>query len=201
MRPLAVALGLALAAALGACGDERPRGVEVTEAADAPLPPAAPRRSAAFDTVYADPALFADPRADSLRPDPLRRDSARAEALAPEPAAPDFRGVWPRFLDAARAGRQRAAALADFSPAMPQAAFEAAYAAALDEPFRAGVLALTPRDFRRDGTAREATVVVGYSASGAVVPQDEAVAEASATLRFDVVDGAYRLVQLSIRER
>ena len=203
MRPLAVALGVATVLAAGACGDDRPRGVEVTEAADAPLPPAGPRRSAAPDTVYTDQGPFAD-GADSLRLDSLRRDSARAgpaPAPAPTPAAPDFRAFWPRFRDAAEAGRQQAQALAAFSPAMSQASFEAAYATALAEPFRAGVLALTPRDFRRDGAARQAAVVVGYDAGGAVVPQDEAAAEASATLRFDVVDGAYRLVGLSVDGR
>ena len=212
MVPAAVrrgALWLGLVLAAGACGDERPRGVRVTEAADAPLPPTGPRRVAPLDTVYPDPGLYADPRLDSLRQDSLRRDSGGAAGAPPtggppraEPsaAAPDFGAFWPRWRDAARQGAAPAAALAVFSDAMSRADFDAAHAVALDEPFRAGVLALTARDFRRDGTARVASVVVGYDAGGAVVPQDEAVAEARASLRFDVVDGAYRLVSLAVRQ-
>ena len=201
MRALAVTLGLALV--VGGCGGDQPRGVQVTEADEAPLPPVRPRRSAGFDSVYADSGPYADLRVDSLRLDSLRRDSVRASTPPPPsaPAAPDFGAFWPRFRDAARAGRPRAEALAAFSSTTSQESFERAYATAFSEPFRAGVLALTPRDFRRDGAARQATVVVGYDAGGRVVPQDEAVAEASATLRFDVVDGAYRLVGLSAERR
>ncbi len=199
-RPLGA---LALALVLGACGGETPRGVEVTEAGDSALPPPGPRRAAAVDTVYADSGLWAGPdrqRLDSVRQDSLRRDSLRrdpAAPSAPETPAPDFRAFWPRFRDAARAGPPSAAALAAFSDTMPREAFDRALAVALAEPFRDGVLALTPRDFRRDGTAREATVVVGYDADGRVVAQDEAVAEAIVTLRFDVAGGAYRLVRFS----
>ena len=198
-RPLGA---LVLALALGACGGETPRGVEVTESTESALPPPGPRRSAAFDTVYADSGLWAGAldrqRLDGSGRDSLRQDSARQDP--PEPpadAAPDFRTFWPRFRDAARAGRAPAAALASFSEAMSRDAFDRAFEVALGDPFRDGVLALTPRDFRRAGTAREAAVTVGYDAGGRVVPQDEAVTEARATLRFDVVDGAYRLVGLS----
>ena len=69
----------------------------------------------------------------------------------------------------------------------------------LDDPaFRDGVLALTPRDFRRAATSRTATVIVGYDADGTVVPQEEAETESSLTLRFDVLEGEYRLVGLEV---
>ncbi|WP_420457199.1 hypothetical protein [Rubrivirga sp.] len=184
----------------GGCGGDASKGVEVTEApAESERGPSA-RRAAPFDSVYADSGLFSDPRfrPDSVRADSLRRDSvAKDSARLAEGARPDFRTAWPAFRAAVRQGRAAVRAQAAFSDAFPEADFPDLYGAAFAEgPFRDGVLALTARDFRRDGTARQATVTVGYDASGAVVPEDEAVTESSVVLRFDVVDGAYRLVRV-----
>ena len=111
-----------------------------------------PRRPAPLDTVYADSGLYADPALDSL----VAADTVEAPA-----APPDFRVFWPRFRDAVRAGE--VAALAAPGGA---AAFEARGPVVFVEPFRAGVLALGARDFRRAGTAREASVTVGYDRAG-----------------------------------
>ena len=202
------ALALAVVAAgLAACGGERPQGVEVTEADDGLVVARAPRPAgAASDTVYADSGLYADPRLDSLRRDSLGRDSL-APAPAPPPpadaapAGPDFRAFWPRFRAAVEAGPDRAAGLAAFSDRLPRDRWADTWARAFDGPFRPGVLALTARDFARDGEARRATVVVGYDADGAVVRQDEAVRESRLALRFEVVDGAYRLVSADVSGR
>ena len=203
------ALVLALAAAalpLAGCGGDPPRGVQVTEATDDARLPARPRQSLASDTVYADSGRFVDPRLDSLRRDSLRadsllvlgdgaRDAPPAEAA---PQAPGFQTFWPRFRDAVRAGAEPTAAMARFSGALRREDFATTFESAFGAPFRGPVLALTPRDFRRDGTAREVTVTVGYDARGEVVPEDEAETESSVTLRFDVVDGAYRLVSVAL---
>ena len=201
MRALAAAL---LLVAFG-CGDERPRGVQVTEATDdLAVPGQRPRQSQAFDSVYADPGPFVDPRLDSLRRDSLRADSLRTEAgagpppAAPAPQGPEFQAFWPRFKDAVRGGAGPTAALARFSADLRREDFGDAYESAFGAPFRDRVLALAPRDFRRDGTAREVTVTVGYDADGRVVPQDEAETESAVTLRFDVVDEAYRLVSVAL---
>ncbi len=195
---------IALAVALGAgCGGESPKGVQVTEAPpESELRPSV-RRPAPLDTVYADSGPFVDPRLrpDSLRLDSLRRDSLARDSVRRAVAAPDFRVAWPAFVAAIRRDRAAVRALAAFSDRLPEADFPALYDAALGPgPFRDGVLALTARDFRRAGTARQATVTVGYGADGHVVPEDEAVTESTATLRFDVVDGAYRLVGLARSE-
>ncbi len=210
-----------MALALG-CGGDKPTGIEVTEAADDARLPSRPR-VAPLDTVYADLGVFADSvagldalradslRRDSLRADSLRRDSLRADSLRqdslrrdsvtraePAAAAPDFRTFWPRFQTAFRAGLEPTLALAQLSADLSRRDVEAAVEAASGAPFRAGVRALSPRDFRRDGTARQATVTVGYDRDGAIVPQDEAVTEAALTLSFDVVEGGYRLVAVSL---
>lgn len=206
MRVLVLAT---LAMAMWGCGGDKPRGIEVTEASDDARVPARPG-GLAFDTVYAsrgadlsldslaiDSLRVVARRRDSLRTDSLRRDSiARAPALPAAPAA-DFAAFWPRFQTAVRAGREPTTALTRFSGDLRREDFGTAFEAAFGEPFRARVLALTPRDFRRDGTARQATVVVGYDADGAIVPQDEAVTESAVVLRFDIVDGAYRMVSVT----
>lgn len=196
--------GLLLAAlAVGACGGDRPQGVEVTEAPpESELRPR-PGRPAPLDTVYADPGLFVDPslRPDSLRADSLRRDSLRQDSLRQAQAARlDFRSFWPEFLRAVRSGPEAVAALTAFSDALPRDAFdETLYPAAFeDEAFRAGVLDLTARDFRREGTRRVVAVTVGFDADGEVVAEDEAVTESAAILAFDVVDGTYRLVRIDL---
>ena len=178
-----------VARALAACGGNDSKGVAVTEAPD--VAARADLRPSGLDTTYADSGLFADPRLhpDSLRADSLRRDSLRADSLA-QAARPDFRAFFPRFRAAAEAGT--AAGLAT------DGVDRDLLAAALAPPFRAGVLALTARDFAREGTARTAVVVVGYDTEGRVVPQDEADTESAVVLRFDVVDGAYRLVAVDL---
>ncbi|WP_412060244.1 hypothetical protein [Rubrivirga sp. IMCC45206] len=180
---------LALALALAACGGDEPKGIAVTEAPD--VGTRADLRPPALDTTYADSGLFVDPRLrpDSLRADSLRRDSLRADSLA-QAARPDFRAFFPRFRAAVQAGT--AAALAT------DGVDRELLAAALAPPFRAGVLALTARDFAREGTARTVSVIVGFDVEGTVVPVDEADTESAAFLRFDVVDGAYRLVAVDL---
>lgn len=194
---------LLAALALGACGGDRPQGVEVTEAPPESELRARPGRPAPLDTVYADSGLFVDPRLrpDSLRADSLRRDSLRADSLRQAQAArPDFRPFWPDFVRAVRTGPEAVAALTVFSERLPRDAFDATlYPAAFEvEAFRAGLLDLTARDFRREGTRRVVTVTVGYDAAGAVVPEDEAVTESAVILTFDVVDSAYRLVRIDL---
>lgn len=183
MRPLA----LAVAAVLAACGGDR-EGVAVTEAEPvgrvAPLPPG---RTAPLDTVYADSGLYADPRLDSL----LADSAARADALEPADAAPDFRRFWPRFQRALRTSPDSVEALARLRPG-------SAPVEAVEGPFLDRALALTARDFRRDGTVRDVQIRVGYDPDGRVVPEDEAATESSVTLRFEVVDGAYRLVRVDM---
>ena len=198
-RPLALAVLV-----VAGCGGDRPQGVTVTEAEDPAGGPAA-RPSLAFDTVYTDSGAFTDPslQPDSLRADSLRRDSLRADALRRDSLrraarGPDFRTFWAAFQDAVRQDEPAVRALASYSDRLDQEAFEGLYEAAfVGEPFRSRVLALTPRDFARDGAAREVTVIVGYDAGGNVVPQDEAETEASLTLRFEVVEGTYRLVRVA----
>lgn len=178
MRP-----GLVLAlVALAACGGER-EGVAVTEAAPVGTPaPAPPRLDAPLDTIFPDSGLFADPSLDSLAADTLDADSLAA-------SAPDFRAFWPRFRDALDAGAVgRLAALGEGSAPLD--------ALTADSVFRERALALTARDFRRDGTSRDVWVRVGFDADGNVVPEDEAVTESGLRLRFEVVDGEYRLVRL-----
>ncbi len=194
---------LLAALAVGACGGDRPQGVEVTEAPPESELRARPGRPAPLDTVYADSGLFVDPslRPDSLRRDSLRRDSLRADSVRQARAArPDFRPFWPGFLRAVRSGPDAVAALTAFSDVLPRDAFDDALYPAVfsDGPFRDGLLGLTARDFRRDGTRRAVTVTVGYDADGRVVREDEAVTESAAVLTFDVVDGAYRLVRIDL---
>lgn len=197
----ALALG-ALALGLAACGGDRPRTVEVTEAPPESEVTREARRPSALDTTYADSGLFVDPRLrpDSLRADSLRRDSLLQDSLARvEARRPDFRAFWPTFREAIEEGLEAASARAAFSDSLARADFEDTWFPALAEPpFRAGVLALTARDFRREGTRRTASVTVGYDAEGRVVREDEAVTESSLILTFDVVDGAYRLVRAQI---
>lgn len=193
---------LLLAVLLGACGGERQQ-VEITEAEDpVPVRPATRPSIAPLDTVYADSGLFVDPslRLDSLRADSLRRDSLRQDSLARAvPADPDFRTFWPEFRRAVESGPDAVRQLASFSGRLGEAAFDEWLhdAAFGDGPFRSRVLALTPRDFERDGTAREVLILIGYNADGDVVPEDEAETESSVSLRFEVVGDAYRLVEIS----
>lgn len=198
MRPVGVAVALLLAA----CGGETPQPIEVTEAEPVTIPRPARPALAPLDTIYADSGLYVDPslRLDSLRADSLRRDSLRRDSLVRGAAArPDFRTFWPAFVEAVRQGPAAVAARTAFSASLTREEFDAmVYEHAFGaDPFRAGVLALTARDFERDGTAREARVVVGYGADGEIVPQDEAETESSVGLRFEVVDGAYRLVRVA----
>lgn len=193
---------LALALLVAGCGGGDRQSVVVTEA-DAPAPRAQRAGLSPLDTVYADSGLFVDPslRLDSLRADSLRRDSVRLDSLTrATPAAPDFRRFWPRFQSAVRRDRAAVAALAAFSGTMTRDEFDEIYydAAFRDGPFREKVLALTPRDFERDGTARRVWIVVGFDVDGEIVPEDEADTESGLELRFDVVDGAYRLVGLAL---
>ena len=191
---------LLAALAASACGGDRPQGVQITEAPPESETGARPRRPAPLDTVYADSGLFVDPRLrpDSLRADSLRRDSLRQDSLARAAARPDFRTFWPRFRRAVEVSRDSVAARTAFSDALPRAAFDSLLydAAFADSLVRPRILALTARDFRRDGLRRDVTVTVGFDADGRSVPEDEAVTESAVVLTFDVVGGAYRLVRI-----
>ncbi len=182
--------------ALGACGGDERRGVVVTEADPvATVVPPGPRPPAAFDTVYADSGRFVDPSLDRLGADTLDANSLETAA----PAGPDFRTFWPAFRDAVRDGRAAVVAHTEFgADGMSRDRFDETIAAVLTPPFRDGVLALTARDFRIRGAARDVSVTVGFDAGGDVVPEDEAVTERSVRLRFEPRDGAYRLVGLEV---
>ncbi len=181
--------------ALGACGGDERQGVAVTEGDPvATIVPPGPRPSAAFDTVYADSGFYADPGLDSLT-----ADSLAGASETPAPSGPDFRAFWTTFRAAVREGEDAVAALARFGvDGLARTTVDAHVAALLEAPFRDRVLALTARDFRIRGDARDVTVTVGYDADGAIVPEDEAVTESSLLLRFEPRDGAYRLVGLDV---
>ena len=167
--------GLALLLALAACG-ETPDTVAVGEAPPVAFPPGRARLgdTLSADSVFADPA-FAD--TVSAAPGAVQPDSA--DAVPAE--APDFNAFWTAFLAQVRAGRP---------PAVPGAAN------LRRDPFRPVVLATTARDVPRDGPeARTARAVVGFDAAGRVVPQDEAVRDSALVLRFEIADGAWRLVR------
>ncbi len=179
------ALAVALLLVAG-CGDDRPAGVPVGQADDAPaLPRPDGWRSSALDTVYADTLAVAD----SLRANSL----AAADTLAVAPVA-DAAPAWGAVQAAVR-DRRRTDWL-DLTGDVPDAAL--AWALLDDGPFHDGLLALAARDLRRDGTARVARIVVGYGDDGRVVPQDEAVRDRALTLRLDDIDGAYRVVAVEV---
>lgn len=184
MRRLSRAVRDVLCAAalvLSACGDQEP-GLVVTEA-----DPVASRSGVDpdVDTLSAVDTTLADTVA-------VDTSAVAADSVA---APPDFDAFWPAFQAAVRTGNVDVVArLARFEPG--GAGLDESYTSAFTEPFRSGVLALRPRDFRHSGTARDARVVVGYDADGRVVPQDEADRDEAIRLRFDVVDGAYRWVDL-----
>lgn len=174
---------LALAVGAAGCG-EKPAGVPVGQADDgAALPRPDGWRSDALDTLYADTLAIADS---------LRADSLAAADTVAAARAPDAADAWTAVQEAVRT-RRRAdwMALADDAPGAALA-----WEVLAEGPFRDGLLALGARDLRRDGDARVARVVVGYSADGRVVPQDEADLDRTLTLRLDVVDGAYRVVAI-----
>ncbi|HEX8384947.1 MAG TPA: hypothetical protein VF576_02130 [Rubricoccaceae bacterium] len=181
-----LAVVVALAALAGGCKG-RPSGVAVTEAPPVGFP-SAPGRYTDGDTTYADSAYaFSDTLAasDSLaRPPEVAADST-----------PDFDVFWGDFRAALRLGRPANVEALAAGPAVGRS--EAARAA-FAEPFRSGLLALTPRDLTRDGDARVARAVVGYDAEGNVVPQDEADTDSAVVLRFEVVGGGWRLVRVDL---
>ena len=194
---MSAARALALAGALAGCGGDAPEGLPVGQApppeAFARDPFAAPPGTAARRAGDPDSLGARALRPDSLPADSLRThaglDSLRAEppsAPAAADAAPDLDAAWRAFLG----GRDLAT-----TPAARRAA-----ARALAPPFGPAVRAAQPRTFRRDGTLRTAVVRVGFDAGGAVVPQDEAVRDSTVRLVFDVVDGAYRLVDATLSE-
>ena len=194
---LGTVLGAALVLALAGCKG-RTGGVAVTEAPPVGFPGASGRYTEG-DTVY---AAFGD----SLAADSLAADSTVRTAEAAPDSTPDFRPFWAAFRAAVRSGRRPGvAALARIGPGGIAPAAWPAAAALLDEPFRTPLLALDAEALTREpapagGDARVATVVVGFDAAGAVVPQDEADTDAAVVLRFEIVAGeagpAWRLVRV-----
>lgn len=191
MRVLTLA---ALAPLVAGCGPDAPEGLPVGEAA----PP-----EAFADDPFGAPRRAPDDTSDALALPPLPGDSLAADSLDGAPArpdsvpgapdavpAPDFPAAWRAFLD----GRDLAA-----TPAATPAARRVA-ARALAAPFGPAVREASPRTFRRDGDRRTAVVRVGFDAGGAVVPQDVAVRDSTLRLVFDLVDGAYRLVDATLTE-
>lgn len=169
-------------AALAGCR-ERPAGVPVGQADDAPPP--APWRSDALDSVYAD-SLPLFPL------DSLALDSAAADTLAVA-RAPTPTAAWEAVRAAVRSERRAAwDAATDGAPGAADTFDDAT------GDFRDGLLALAPRDLIADGDAREARVTVGYDDAGRVVPQDEAETDRTLVVRLDVAGGAYRVVRVRV---
>ena len=191
---MSAARALALAGALAGCGGDAPEGLPVGQAPPpeafardpfAAPPGAAAPRAAAPDSLGVRPdSLTADSLRTHAGPDSLRAEPPSTPAVAE--GAPDLDAAWRAFLG----GRDLAT-----TPAARRAA-----ARALAPPFGPAVRAAQPRTFRHDGTLRTAVVRVGFDAGGAVVPQDEAVRDSTVRLVFDVVDGAYRLVDATLSE-
>ncbi|HEX8298273.1 MAG TPA: hypothetical protein VF594_03860 [Rubricoccaceae bacterium] len=189
---------LTLSVLLGLAGCKgRGGGVAVTEAPPVGFPSAA-ERYAEGDTVYA-------AYADSLAADSLAADSLAAAStprVAAADSTPDFRPFWAAFRAAVRSGRRPAVtALTRVGPGgIAPAAWPSASGAFLDEPFRTPLLALDANALAREGDARVATVVVGFDAEGAVVPEDEADTDSAVVLRFEIVadaaGAAWRLVRV-----
>ena len=196
------ALLLGLLLALGACKGA-PEGVAVTEAPPVAFP-AAPGRYAEGDTTYAAADSLAD---DSLADDSLAADALAADSAARPPAAvrdstPDFGRFWTTFRQAARSGRRGGvAALAVVGPGgVARADWPQAAEALTTEPFRTPLLALDARSLAYDGSARTASLLVGFDTDGTVVPQDEAETDSAVLLRFEIVGApggrAWRLVRV-----
>ena len=183
-RGLWVGVAVGVAALVG-CGEDKPT-VAVTEA-----DPVAERRP----RVDADTSALATP--DSMLADSLRADTVDV-AAAPAAVAPpqQFDPFWTAFQAAVRTGNVNA--VAQYAKigegGIGLVDVDQAYIKAFTEPFKSSVLALSPRDFERDGTAREIRVVVGFGPDGRVVPEDEADTDEGIRLRFDVVNGRYRWV-------
>lgn len=180
IAPLAAAVVLVTAALAAGCGSDGS-----PEAPGPALPPAPPTIPEAVDETFEDDLGELAP--DSLAAGALA-DSLDALDEAQEAApVPTFAPFLTEFKTALQTGR--AAALASGVPA-------AELAALADADVQREVLAAGPDRYRRDGTRREAFVVVGYDGEGNVVAEDEAVTESAVGLVFDVVDGEYRLVRI-----
>lgn len=117
-------------------------------------------------------------------------------------AAEPFEAFLNRFKAAVRArDREALAAMVVFSDNLTRDEFDTYFEPIFAGPFAARMLALTPRDFVRQGDARTITVRAGFDADGNPVPEDEAVSESSARLRFlPGPDGRYRLVDLDVAQ-
>ena len=167
---------------LAACGDREP-GVVVTEA-----DPVAARAPVPADTFE-----LADPDTSSV--DTVRVDTvaAAADTVA---APPSFDAFWPQFQASVRSGNVGAVTRYAWTDegGLGAVDLDSAYITAFTEPFKTAVLALTTRDFRREGAARSVRVVVGFDGAGRVVPEDEADTDRAIRLRFDAVGGRYRWV-------
>lgn len=163
------------------CGDREP-GVVVTEAD--PVADRAPVPVDTFELADPDTALVDTVRADTV---------AVADPVAPPPS---FDAFWPEFQASVRSGNVGAVTRYAWTGegGLEAVNLDSAYITAFTEPFKSAVLALTPRDFRREGTARSVRVVVGFDGAGRVVPEDEADTDRAIRLRFDAVDGRYRWV-------
>lgn len=180
---MTVRLAAVVAVALVATGCRRERpGVPVGQADDTPY--VLPSLDAfAADTLAAGDSLALRP------PDSLAADSVRADAPA------DVAPAWAAVQAAVRTRREDAwRALAGDGADAARAWEWLAAETPAGEAFRAGLLALSPRELARDGTARTARVVVGFDAAGRVVPQDEAETDRTLAVRLDVAGGAYRVV-------
>ncbi|MEL6614433.1 MAG: hypothetical protein AAFQ43_01770 [Bacteroidota bacterium] len=181
MRPLALVLAVLVATG---CGGDSAQ----TEAGPAlpPAPPDLPDVSDLDDADFASDLDSLDLVVDSLVADTLASGEPEAD---PAPAAPSFEPFLREFKVALQTGR-----VADLAAKGLPAADLAAVAD--DADFRPRILSAGADRYRRYGTRREAYLVVGYDADGAVVPEDEAVTESALGLVFDVVDGEYRLVRV-----
>lgn len=183
MRPSKSLWAAVLCVALVGCGEDTP-SVTITEA-----DPVAERGSVTSDTS----ALA---MSDSTLADSVLVDSVEVAVADTVAAPPNFDPFWTTFQAAIRSGVVSAVTYQALlgEEGIGLAEIDHAYITAFTEPFKSVVLSLSPRDFERDGTAREIRVVVGYDENGRVVPEDEATTDAGIVLRFDVVNGRYRWV-------
>ena len=174
---------LFLGVLVAGCGEREP-GVVVTEA-----DPVAERAPVPVDT-----AARVDP--DTTQLDTVLVDPGETVTPDTAAAAPSFDVFWPQFQASVRSGNVSAVTGYAWTGegGLGAVDLDGAYITAFTEPFKTAVLALTPRDFRREGTARSVRVVVGFDGEGRVVPEDEADTDRSIRLRFDAVGDRYRWV-------
>ena len=181
MRTLAFVGALAV---LAACGGEET--ATIPEVNVPPSPGAIEAPSLGQDTItYSDSVVV-----DTLA-------GADADSTLAPAAAPAFPAFLADLKAQIRAGNRNAVAALATAPAaqtLANGGHRFAFEGAIGERF----LSAEPARYRRDGTRRTLSVVVGFDGEGEVVPEDEAETESGAVYTFDLVDGEYRLIRLDL---